>query len=61
MAWYNKKSIKVENLIVSLTIMALFRGIRDGYFKKSFSKSQLKTILELSLQVEKYINSEEAL
>lgn len=41
--------------------MALLRGIRDGNFKRSLSKSSPKTITELSLPVENYINFKEAL
>lgn len=61
MALFNEKYIRVEDLIVSLAIMTTLRGTRDEYFKSSLSKSQLKTMSDLRLLVEKYINFEEAL
>lgn len=59
MAQLGEKCIRVEDFTVSLAIMALLRGIKDKYFKKSFSKSWPKTMADLQLWIEKYINLEE--
>lgn len=49
MTQFNEDSIGVKDLIVSLAIMALLRGTKDEYFKRSLSKSRPKTMVELRL------------
>lgn len=57
MTQFNKECIGINDLIISLAIMALLRETRDKYFKRSLLKNRSKTMTELRLKVEKYINS----
>lgn len=61
MARFNEECVEVEDLTVSSVIMALLRGTKDEYFKRSLTKSGPKAMVDLRLQVEKYMNSKEAL
>lgn len=47
-------------MTIYLTIITWLKEIRDKYFKRSLSKNRLKTITELTLRVEKYINFKES-
>lgn len=60
MTHFNEKCIGIFNLTVFFAITALLKGTEDEHFKWYLSKNGPKTMTKLSLQVEKYINSEDA-
>lgn len=51
----------MSDLEVPSTVTALFKGLKDEHFKMSLSKNAFKTIAELRLLAEKYINAKETL
>lgn len=59
MTRFNKEYVGIFDLTVSLAITTLLKGMKDEHFKWSFLKNRPKTITELRLQVEKYVNSGE--
>lgn len=58
---FNEQLVGVLYLIIPLITTALFKGLNDEHFKISLSKNAPKTMMELRLQTEKYINAKKAL
>ncbi|OMO77926.1 Retrotransposon gag protein [Corchorus olitorius] len=58
---FNAEALQVKDLEQSVAVAALMNGLRDDEFQLKFflSKKTPKTLLELLLRAEKYINTEE--